>query len=512
VTLAARPGASTLPDAVPREAERWDGGESQSLAGWIRRFVSYGFVCSGVALVNLVAFSLIYYNVHPPVGIGIVAHTIWYVAVVAVATEIATMANFLVNDRITFSRLPGHGRSWWARCLRFHLTSLMGMLLTLAISFTLAQAVGLTAILAQAIAIASAFIFTFAMHHIFTYRRAHPLVPSPATTKTLPIFPEMRQVGRLLLLEAPYSTAESEEMFGWSSPSSHTTSADGVSTTTRLGDETAQPAPVPSPWNTAGAAGYDTSIALSGAYCSANVSGAQQRAASALDIKRVGGLSVIVPAYNEEATIKRVLERVMARPEVTEVVVVDDGSSDGTAAVVQSLLGIPRLRFLRHERNQGKGAGIRTGVAAATQGVIIIQDADFEYSPDDYPLVLAPIVEGRADVVYGSRYLTPRPYAFWLDLANRLLTLATNLLFGARLTDMETCYKAFKADVLKSVVIRSNRFDFEPEITAKVLRQRRRVVEVPISYERRGYESGKKIRLSDAFAAVRALIRFRFGD
>src|SRR5262249_12717615 len=161
----------------------------------------------------------------------------------------------------------------------------------------------------------------------------------------------------------------------------------------------------------------------------------------------------------------------------------DDGSRDGTSEILERTLWPARVHVLQHVVNQGKGAAIRSGLAAATQGVIIIQDADLEYDPRDYPRVLQPIWEGRADVVYGSRFLTPNPSTFWLDLANRLLTLATNVLYGARLTDMETCYKAFRAEVLKGFTIRSDRFDFEPEITAKVLRQRRRIVEVPISYE-----------------------------
>lgn len=225
---------------------------------------------------------------------------------------------------------------------------------------------------------------------------------------------------------------------------------------------------------------------------------------------RALGLSVIIPVFNERDTIVSIIIRVMEQPVVTEVVVVNDGSTDGTTEVLEGMRWPKPVRLLRHNVNQGKGAAIRTGIAAATQGIIIIQDADLEYDPADYPSVLQPIWEGRADVVYGSRFLTPRPFSFWLDLANRLLTFATNVLYSSHLTDMETCYKAFRTEALKNVNIVSNRFDFEPEITAKVLRQRLRIAEVPISYERRPYDSGKKIRLRDAFAAVRALIWFRF--
>lgn len=225
---------------------------------------------------------------------------------------------------------------------------------------------------------------------------------------------------------------------------------------------------------------------------------------------RALGLSVIIPVYNERDTIVPIIICVMEQPVVTEVVVVNDGSTDGTTEVLEGMRWPTPVRLLRHNVNQGKGAAIRTGIAAATQGIIIIQDADLEYDPADYPSVLQPIWEGRADVVYGSRFLTPRPFSFWLDLANRLLTFATNVLYSSHLTDMETCYKAFRTEALKNVNIVSNRFDFEPEITAKVLRQHLRIAEVPISYERRPYDSGKKIRLRDAFAAVRALIWFRF--
>ncbi len=225
------------------------------------------------------------------------------------------------------------------------------------------------------------------------------------------------------------------------------------------------------------------------------------------------GLSVIIPVYNERATIVEVIRRVLEQRVVTEVLVVDDGSRDGTSGAVGGVAWPVSVKLLVHPQNRGKGAAVRTGIEAASQGIIIVQGADFEYDPADYPTMLAPIVEGRADVVYGSRFLTPRPYAFWLDMANKLLTAVTNVLYGARLTDMETCYKAFRAEVLKGIRIRSNRFDFEPEITAKVLRRRRyRIVEVPISYQRRGYEAGKKIRLVDAFAAVRALLRYRLFD
>jgi glycosyltransferase involved in cell wall biosynthesis len=165
---------------------------------------------------------------------------------------------------------------------------------------------------------------------------------------------------------------------------------------------------------------------------------------------RAIGLSVIVPVYNERDTIVSIIIRVMEQPVVTEVVIVNDGSTDGATEVLENMRWPTSVRLLRHAVNQGKGAAIRTGTAAATQGAIIVQDADLEYDPGDYPIVLKPIWEGQAEVVYGSRFLTPRPYSYWLDLANRLLTLATNVLYGARLTDMETCYNALRRFVRTS--------------------------------------------------------------
>lgn len=263
-----------------------------------------------------------------------------------------------------------------------------------------------------------------------------------------------------------------------------------------------------SPDRKANALDDDAPVAANGGTAETQAAPPEQQAPRAVAL----GLSVIIPAYNEHRTIAEVVRRVLAQPAVAEVLVVDDGSTDGTAEALRIAAFPPRVRLLKHPQNQGKGAAIRTGIAAAQQGIIIIQDADFEYDPADYPIMLQPILDGRADVVYGSRFLTPRPYAFWLDLANRCLTLVTNALYGSRLSDMETCYKAFRADTLKGIHIRSDRFDFEPEITAKVLRQRCRIVEVPIHYERRGYSSGKKIRLRDAFFALGALLRYRFRD
>jgi glycosyltransferase involved in cell wall biosynthesis len=227
-------------------------------------------------------------------------------------------------------------------------------------------------------------------------------------------------------------------------------------------------------------------------------------------------LSVLVPVYNEVATVRALLERVMAVPVPKEIIVVDDGSTDGTRGVLEEVqrahpeTAENRLVLVFHGRNQGKGAAVRTAVGHVTGDIVIIQDGDLEYDPAEYPRLIAPIVDGHADVVFGSRFAgSPRRVLmFWHTVANRLLTLLSNVCTNLNLTDMETCYKVFRADVLKSLPIRSNRFGLEPELTAKVAHLRCRVYEVPISYHGRGYSEGKKIGWRDALVAVWTILRF----
>ncbi len=225
-------------------------------------------------------------------------------------------------------------------------------------------------------------------------------------------------------------------------------------------------------------------------------------------------LSVVIPVYNEKNTLGEILRRVQATGLANEILIVDDGSTDGTREVLAEFPPQPGVRVLLHPRNLGKGAAVRTGIQQATGSVILIQDADLEYNPRDYPLLLKPLEDGLADVVYGSRFLgAPRRVTmFWHMLANQLLTLATNLLYNSILSDMETGYKVFRAEVIQSIRLRANRFDFEPEITAKLLKRRARIFEVPISFNPREYDEGKKIRLRDAFAAIWALLKYRFVD
>ncbi len=224
-------------------------------------------------------------------------------------------------------------------------------------------------------------------------------------------------------------------------------------------------------------------------------------------------LSVIMPVYNEESTIQEIVKRVLEVPLEKELVIVDDCSRDKTPELLKVFAGRPEIKVMRHEKNQGKGAAIRTGIQAATGDMIVIQDADLEYDPAEYPILVKPIIEGRADVVYGSRFLgLHRVFLYYHYLGNKFLTFLTNLLYNTMLTDMETCYKVFRAEVLKGITIRSNRFNFEPEITAKVFKKRLRIYEMPISYYGRDYEEGKKITWRDAFPAIWALIKYRFTD
>jgi len=225
-------------------------------------------------------------------------------------------------------------------------------------------------------------------------------------------------------------------------------------------------------------------------------------------------LSVIMPVFNEKSTIKEIVAQVMAVDVEKELIIVDDGSIDGTRDILKDKIeALENVKVLYHESNQGKGAAIRTAQQYITGEITIIQDADLEYNPGDYPVLLEPILRDKADVVYGSRFIgTHRVFLFWHRVANWLLTQLTNILYDTILTDMETCYKAFRSEIFKKVVIKSNRFDFEPEITAKVFKMKCRVFEVPIEYAGRDYSDGKKIGLTDAFQAVWSLIKFRFTD
>ena len=225
-------------------------------------------------------------------------------------------------------------------------------------------------------------------------------------------------------------------------------------------------------------------------------------------------LSVIIPVYNEVQNIREILKRVQATGLAWEILIVDDGSTDGTRDILAELDGTDQIRVVLHEQNQGKGAAVRTGFSEAKGDIFLIQDADLEYDPRDYPNILKPIEEGNADVVYGSRFLGgPRRSTMFLHMiANKLLTLATNILYNTILTDMETGYKVFRREVLDGITIHSNSFNFEPEFTAKILKKKVRIFEVPIAFNPRDYSDGKKIKFHDAFEAIWALIKYRFVD
>ncbi|MBX3081584.1 MAG: glycosyltransferase family 2 protein [Anaerolineae bacterium] len=225
-------------------------------------------------------------------------------------------------------------------------------------------------------------------------------------------------------------------------------------------------------------------------------------------------LSVIIPCFNERTTIEEIVAAVKAVNIAFEILIVDDGSTDGTRDILKQWENDPLVKVFYHTVNQGKGAAVRTGFEKATGEVFIIQDADLEYDPREYPSLLKPIEEGRAVVVYGSRFLGgPRKAMnFWNMVANMGLTLITNVLYNSILSDMETCYKVFRAEVVRGIPLRSRRFEVEPEITAKVLKRGYRIYEVPISYNGREWSEGKKIKWTDAPIAAWTLVKYRFVD
>lgn len=228
-------------------------------------------------------------------------------------------------------------------------------------------------------------------------------------------------------------------------------------------------------------------------------------------------LSVLIPVYNEAATFLELLERVRAVDVPKEVVVVDDGSTDGTRELLKQRVEgrFDDVVVLYHPHNQGKGAAVRTAIEACTGELALIQDADLEYDPREYHALIQPILDGKADVVYGSRFLGSGPHRvhlFWHRVGNGLLTTLSNMMTNLNLTDMEVCYKVFRTSILKSIRLRSNRFDFEPEITAKIAKMRCRIYEVPISYAGRDYEEGKKIGWRDGVVALWTIFKYRFID
>jgi glycosyltransferase involved in cell wall biosynthesis len=224
-------------------------------------------------------------------------------------------------------------------------------------------------------------------------------------------------------------------------------------------------------------------------------------------------VSVVIPVYNEERTIREIIAQVQAVPIEKEIIVVDDRSTDGTMDALKEMARNGDIRLFRHKVNKGKGAACRSGIKQITGDVVIIQDADLEYDPTDYPTLLAPIVKGRSKVVYGSRFLGPhKAMYFWHTVGNKMLTLITNLLFDTTLTDMETCYKVFTADIAHGLNLKSNRWGFDPEITAKILKKGHRIYEVPISYTGREFWEGKKISWKDGFTIIKTLIKYRFVD
>jgi glycosyltransferase involved in cell wall biosynthesis len=227
-------------------------------------------------------------------------------------------------------------------------------------------------------------------------------------------------------------------------------------------------------------------------------------------------LSIVMPVYNEQDTLEEIVRRVQATPYEKEIIIVDDASTDNSRQIIDRLAQeANNIRPFYHQQNQGKGAALRTGFAQASGDIVLIQDADLEYNPIDYPALLAPIEKGLADVVYGSRLVGGAPHRvlfFWHYVGNKVLTTLSNMFTNLNLTDMETCYKAFKIEILQKIRITADRFGVEPELTAKIAKQRCRIYEVPISYDGRDYSHGKKITWKDGVAALYYIIKFSFSD
>lgn len=225
-------------------------------------------------------------------------------------------------------------------------------------------------------------------------------------------------------------------------------------------------------------------------------------------------LTVIIPVFNEKQTVMEIVRRVSATGYPTEILIVDDGSTDGTREIVQQMDGQGGVRVLYHSKNTGKGAAVRTGIQNARGEICLIQDADLEYDPRDYPALLKPLEEGIADIVYGSRFLggARRPILYWNMVANKILTFTTNILYNNILSDMETGYKVFRREMILPIPLHARGFEFEPEFTAKVLKRHFRIFEVPITFNPREYSQGKKIHAGDAFVAMWTLLKYRFVD
>ena len=444
----------TLVNRVLNKVDRLSGGR----AGWVQRFISYGLIGSYAAVVNLVIFSLIYYGLSAPFGTGSGARSLWYIVVFIISAEISTLTNFVINDHVTFRNLPGHARTWWMRCLRFHLTSLLGTLLTLALSFGLHQT-GTAAILAEAIALAIAFLFNFAMHHLFTYRQQHTESAAPLLLPT-PDMPEMRELARQL----GYAAEDETLPISFRMPRVLVSSR-GSSARTNIPSEVA-------------AISLDDNESIS-----------QVRQRPETDML----FSIVIPAHNEEENVRRTVENlIMTLTQECipfEILVINDHSTDRTEAVLQTLSKrYPGMRYVNNMKQGGFGRAIQTGLEHFTGDAVCIVMADASDDPADVVKYYRKLEEGY-ECAFGSRFMReskvvdyPRHKLFVNRLANRFI----DTIFRLGYNDTTNAFKAYKREVIAGAMpILAQHFNITVELPLKAVTRGYSYAVIPINWYNR---------------------------